>query len=317
MFTNKTNVLTAVIVFQELLMAHPLSDHTTIILHDVAYEDMQALLDFVYTGSVTVPEHRLPAFLEAAHTLQITVLTDKSLHQQVPSRNIPPLIKVHQDRPYFFQQCQPYKDACIPNRNGFKTEFNTVESMEPDQLLTTDKKPVIDDASYKVKTEHRTPLRENDFPSENSPRDFNSIGSPVAEYRSFIHSPRHLSPNPRSDSNQSSINKYETTSSSGSSPSPDTMDFQWVRPLPSLMPISVSTALHQRRVGVYPQKHPRKSLGGILTPSPWAQNGRPPVGAPRVIRSPCGGTEKSASGEDSDHQEGKSNSSPNLHRMVS
>ncbi|KAF6211800.1 hypothetical protein GE061_012315 [Apolygus lucorum] len=65
---------------QELLLAHPANDHTTIILDDIDAADMRLLLDFIYTGGAAVPEERLDSFLKAADTLQVTVLKDKSLH---------------------------------------------------------------------------------------------------------------------------------------------------------------------------------------------------------------------------------------------
>jgi hypothetical protein len=52
------------------------SDHVTIILPDVHPEDMQWLLDFMYTGSVAVPRRRLSSFLQAAEALRIKILTD-------------------------------------------------------------------------------------------------------------------------------------------------------------------------------------------------------------------------------------------------
>lgn len=52
------------------------SDHVTIILPDVHPEDMQWLLDFMYTGSVAVPRRRLSSFLQAAEALHIKILTD-------------------------------------------------------------------------------------------------------------------------------------------------------------------------------------------------------------------------------------------------
>lgn len=267
-------------MLQELLTAHPASDHTTIILDDISYEDMRALLDFVYTGSVTVPEERLPGLLEAARSLQITVLTNKQLHQQMPAKPPPPLIKVHQEL----------------LRNGYKTEYNG----EAKPNLETDK----------VKTEQKA--FRDDFGTENN--FTTNLGSPV-DYKPFIHSPQHLSPVQRPENCLNSL-KFDAYSS-GSSPSPDTMDFQWVRPLPSLMPISASTALQQRRLGVQQAKPPRKSLGGILTPSPWSQNGRPQVGAPRVLRSPSRGPDRSAHSEEFEHTDARLNPSPTYYHVVS
>lgn len=66
-------------MLQEVLLAHPASDHTTIILDDVEAEDMRLLLDFIYTGGVAVPEDRLESFLAAADALGVTVLRDRGV----------------------------------------------------------------------------------------------------------------------------------------------------------------------------------------------------------------------------------------------
>ncbi|XP_066905496.1 zinc finger protein OZF [Halyomorpha halys] len=65
---------------QEVLLAHPATDHTTIILDDIDAEDMRLLLDFIYTGATAVPEDRLESFLGAADTLGVTVLRERGLY---------------------------------------------------------------------------------------------------------------------------------------------------------------------------------------------------------------------------------------------
>lgn len=293
-------------LFQELLTAHPSSEHTTIILDDVSYDDMRFLLDFVYTGGVTVPEERLPSFLDAAHSLQITALTNKHLHQQIPARTPPALIKVPQDRAYPNQHCRQFKDPTHNlGLNGYKNEFSPVEHMDYDiKPNGMDAKPINEDA-FAVKTEHKV------LPQDiltNSPKHSPNHGSPLVDCKPCMPSPRRFSPIP---------NCFNGTSSSGSSPSHDISDFQWVRPLPSLMPISASTALSQRRLGVPISKHPRKSLGGILTPSPWSQNGRPQTGAPRVIRSPNRVTERHVPSDEFDQSDSRSVASPSYLPPVS
>jgi hypothetical protein len=59
-----------------VLVEHLASDHVTIILPDIHADDMQWLLDFMYTGAVAVPRCRLSSFLQAAEALHIKVLTD-------------------------------------------------------------------------------------------------------------------------------------------------------------------------------------------------------------------------------------------------
>jgi hypothetical protein len=65
-----------IIFLQQVLVEHLVSDHVTIILPDIHPDDMQWLLDFMYTGAVAVPRCRLSSFLQAAETLHIKVLTD-------------------------------------------------------------------------------------------------------------------------------------------------------------------------------------------------------------------------------------------------
>lgn len=76
---------------QEVLLAHPATDHTTIILDDIEAEDMRLLLDFIYTGGTAVPEDRLESFLSAAETLGVTVLKERGLASLARHHRPPPI----------------------------------------------------------------------------------------------------------------------------------------------------------------------------------------------------------------------------------
>ncbi|XP_034239005.1 protein tramtrack, beta isoform-like [Thrips palmi] len=94
---------------QKLLLEHPSSEHTTIILADVHREDMRALLQFMYTGGVAVSRDRLGSFLLTAEALQVKVLKDVS--DSYPSSS--PDVKVAVAE---LQQCCPPGFAKPPPR---------------------------------------------------------------------------------------------------------------------------------------------------------------------------------------------------------
>lgn len=61
--------------FQQLFINHP-EKHPIVILRDIPYADMKALLDFMYRGEVSVDQERLSAFLRVAESLRIKGLTE-------------------------------------------------------------------------------------------------------------------------------------------------------------------------------------------------------------------------------------------------
>lgn len=61
--------------FQALFMDNPCK-HPIVILKDIKFDDLKALIEFMYRGEVTVTQDQLPSLLKAAETLQITRLTD-------------------------------------------------------------------------------------------------------------------------------------------------------------------------------------------------------------------------------------------------
>lgn len=58
-------------VFQENPSKHPI-----IILKDVAYSHLQAILEFMYAGEVNVSQEQLPAFLKTADRLKVKGLAE-------------------------------------------------------------------------------------------------------------------------------------------------------------------------------------------------------------------------------------------------
>ncbi|XP_017878806.1 longitudinals lacking protein-like isoform X1 [Ceratina calcarata] len=61
--------------FKTLLEENP-SKHPIIILKDVAYSHLQAILEFMYAGEVNVSQDQLPAFLKTADRLKVKGLAE-------------------------------------------------------------------------------------------------------------------------------------------------------------------------------------------------------------------------------------------------
>jgi len=64
--------------FRDLLADTDIHQETIIVLRDIDREDMKAILDFVYSGTVSVVRDRLKEFLSAANSLQIQELVQNS-----------------------------------------------------------------------------------------------------------------------------------------------------------------------------------------------------------------------------------------------
>lgn len=61
--------------FKELLVSHP-DRHPIVILKDVRYTELQAIIQFIYNGYASVEQQELPALLSTAKELQIKGLAE-------------------------------------------------------------------------------------------------------------------------------------------------------------------------------------------------------------------------------------------------
>lgn len=59
-----------------MLLSQHYDKHPIIILKDVKYDELKAMLDYMYRGEVNISQEQLSTFLKAAETLQIKGLTD-------------------------------------------------------------------------------------------------------------------------------------------------------------------------------------------------------------------------------------------------
>lgn len=65
------HIRNSISIFQENPSKHPI-----IILKDVAYSHLQAILEFMYAGEVNVSQEQLPAFLKTADRLKVKGLAE-------------------------------------------------------------------------------------------------------------------------------------------------------------------------------------------------------------------------------------------------
>lgn len=75
--------------FQNLFMANPCK-HPIVILKDVKFNDLKAIIDFIYSGEVNIPQDQLNSLLKTAETLKIKGLADfgeKQLTNTVSLKN--------------------------------------------------------------------------------------------------------------------------------------------------------------------------------------------------------------------------------------
>ncbi|XP_037086615.1 longitudinals lacking protein-like, partial [Pollicipes pollicipes] len=80
--------------FETLLTNHP-HPHPIIILHDIPHIVAQALVKFMYSGEIRLPQNQLPSFLKVAETLRIKGLTETDGHSAdrcLDASQPPPLI---------------------------------------------------------------------------------------------------------------------------------------------------------------------------------------------------------------------------------
>ncbi|KAL1129321.1 hypothetical protein AAG570_013850 [Ranatra chinensis] len=70
-------VLSACSPYLESLLNKPSEKHPIIIFNDVKYDELKAILEYMYRGEVNVLQEQLARFLKAAEALQIKGLTDQ------------------------------------------------------------------------------------------------------------------------------------------------------------------------------------------------------------------------------------------------
>ncbi|XP_059471754.1 zinc finger and BTB domain-containing protein 14-like isoform X1 [Neocloeon triangulifer] len=115
--------------FRRIFETNP-CQHPVIILQDVQFSDLEALLCFVYKGEVNIDQDDLPALLKAAESLQIRGLCTASAqgkvkHSLIPSESGPPSKK---KRPSSACSSLPPPPAALPVQSALHRSQSLEES---------------------------------------------------------------------------------------------------------------------------------------------------------------------------------------------
>jgi len=145
-------VLSACSPFFEALLSQHYEKHPIVILKDVTFCELKAMLDYMYRGEVNISQDQLGTFLKAAESLQIKGLTDNSssgngeIPVKRPSEQLRRLINQPPPRPKspcfpqgLIIEPRPYK---LSNNNNNIVEPSMVRNMikEEDNMSPKRKK---------------------------------------------------------------------------------------------------------------------------------------------------------------------------------
>lgn len=84
--------------FQELFMDNPCS-HPIVIMRDIKYCDLKAVVDFMYRGEINVSQDQISALLKVADTLKVRGLTDVGGDSLMPAPRAPKRGASHESEP--------------------------------------------------------------------------------------------------------------------------------------------------------------------------------------------------------------------------
>lgn len=78
-YKKKVLFLTLLVIFKQL-QSTPCK-HPVIVLQDVAFTDLHALVEFIYHGEVNVHQRSLSSFLKTAEVLRVSGLTQQQAEE--------------------------------------------------------------------------------------------------------------------------------------------------------------------------------------------------------------------------------------------
>jgi len=145
--------------FQELL-EYQLDKHAVVFLKDVAYKDLQALVDYMYKGEVNIAQDQVESFLQTAEALKIKGLADKDKQAEYAANLIikasPPLTKpetnsTSEPHEEIEKKSEPYSITSSPKLEEYIDTNETYDQYE-----------CVNEWSLKVISEHICKCNYND-----------------------------------------------------------------------------------------------------------------------------------------------------------
>lgn len=119
--------------FVQVLLSQHSEKHPIVILKDVMFVELKAMMDYMYRGEVNISQDQLGTFLKSAESLQIKGLTDngteggdgRDVGSAAPKRHDPPPRKVPPATPPI---PQPRVQPTLPISSGLSIEHRRTSS---------------------------------------------------------------------------------------------------------------------------------------------------------------------------------------------
>ncbi|XP_049795078.1 zinc finger and BTB domain-containing protein 37-like [Schistocerca nitens] len=146
-------ILSACSPYFELIFSQHYEKHPIVILPDVKFQILKALMKFMYSGEVNVPQNKLCTFLEIAETLQIKGLSfagDSGLKNELTFRRTNESDSHRGQQDFRKNLCEPRHGSQVEQKEGGCSQHTLEEacSKDTDSHLLAAQKCDSDSSNY-------------------------------------------------------------------------------------------------------------------------------------------------------------------------